>query len=159
MYVNADFYCHWWSLLIIPVPAGQPVISGPQPAITTALDAGSTYTYVCTAGSGRPAPNIVWKLGTSLASSVEFHQGITENTATNSDSTLNKTSSLSWVPIVADNGKSLYCQTDQTQAGGSVLTQSAAVAIVVQRKSNCITSWDRIIETWSREIIHIIFYV
>lgn len=123
------------NMFTILVPSEQPLITGPQPAITTALNAGSTYTYVCTARNGRPAPNILWKLGTSLSSSVEFHQGITENTTTNSDSTLSKSSSLSWVPITADNGKSLYCQTGQTQAGGSVLTKSSAVAIVVQRKS------------------------
>ncbi|XP_048778626.2 hemicentin-1-like isoform X2 [Ostrea edulis] len=121
-----------WTISVY-VPSEQPLITGPQPAITTALNAGSTYTYVCTARNGRPAPNILWKLGTSLSSSVEFHQGITENTTTNSDSTLSKSSSLSWVPITADNGKSLYCQTGQTQAGGSVLTKSSAVAIVVQQ--------------------------
>ncbi|XP_065932028.1 platelet binding protein GspB isoform X4 [Magallana gigas] len=121
-----------WTISIY-VPSEQPFISGPDPAITTALNSGSTYKYVCTAQNGRPAPNLRWKLGTSLLSAVEFHQGITENTTTNADSTLSKSSTLSWVPIVDDNGKNLYCQTDQTTAGAGTIQKSTSVPIVVQQ--------------------------
>ncbi|XP_078326832.1 hemicentin-1-like isoform X10 [Crassostrea virginica] len=121
-----------WTISIY-VPSEQPIITGPEPAITTALNAGSTYKYVCTARNGRPAPVIRWKLGTSLSTAIEFHQGIAENTTTNSDSTLSKTSSLSWVPITDDNGKNLYCQTDQTTAGSGTTQKSTFVSIVVQQ--------------------------
>ncbi|XP_052674345.1 hemicentin-1-like isoform X2 [Crassostrea angulata] len=121
-----------WTISIY-VPSEQPFISGPDPAITTALNSGSTYKYICTAQNGRPAPNLRWKLGTSLSSAVEFHQGITENTTTNADSTLSKSSTLSWVPIVDDNGKNLYCQTDQTTAGAGAIQKSTSVPIVVQQ--------------------------
>ena len=122
--------------LFILVPPEQPIITGPEPAITTALNAGSTYQYVCTARNGRPAPAIRWKLGTAISSAIEIHQGIAENTTTNSDSTLSKTTSLSWVPITDDDGKNLYCQTNQTIAGGHTTQRSTFVSIVVQGKSN-----------------------
>nr|XP_022324734.1 hemicentin-1-like isoform X35 [Crassostrea virginica] len=121
-----------WTINIY-VPSEQPIITGPEPAITTALNAGSSYKYVCTARNGRPAPAIRWKLGTSLSTAIEFHQGIAENTTTNSDSTLSKTSSLNWVPITDDNGKNLYCQTDQTTAGSGTTQKSTFVSIVVQQ--------------------------
>lgn len=121
-----------WTISIY-VPSEQPFISGPDPTITTALSSGSTYKYICTAQNGRPAPNLRWKLGTSLLRSIEFHQGITENTTTNADSTLSKSSTLSWVPIVDDNGKNLYCQTDQTTARAGAIQKSTSVPIVVQQ--------------------------
>ncbi|XP_065932020.1 synaptogenesis protein syg-2-like isoform X2 [Magallana gigas] len=120
-----------WTISIY-VPSEQPFISSPDPAITTALNSGSTYKYICTAQNGRPVPNLRWKLGTSLLSAVEFHQGITEKTTTNADSTLSKSSTLSWVPIVDDNGKNLYCQTDQTTARAGTIQKSTSVPIVVQ---------------------------
>ncbi|XP_078331929.1 nephrin-like isoform X2 [Crassostrea virginica] len=120
-----------WTIAIY-VPSEQPIITGPEPAITTALYAGSTYQYVCTARNGRPAPAIRWKLGTALSSAIEIHQGIAENTTTNSDSTLSKTTSLTWVPITDDNGKNLYCQTNQSIAGGHTTQRSTFVSIVVQ---------------------------
>ncbi|XP_061169583.1 hemicentin-1-like [Saccostrea echinata] len=121
-----------WTISVY-VQTQQPIITGPEPAITNALDAGSTYKYVCTASNGRPAPQIIWKLGTSLSTAVEFHQGISESTSTNADSTLSKTSNLSWVPITDDNGKNLYCETVQTIAGGSSTRKSSFVPINVQQ--------------------------
>ncbi|XP_062602997.1 hemicentin-1-like isoform X5 [Saccostrea cucullata] len=121
-----------WTISVY-VQTQQPVITGPEPAITNALDAGSTYKYVCSASNGRPAPQILWKLGTSLSTAVEFHQGISESTITNADSTLTKTSNLSWVPITDDNGKNLYCETVQTTAGGSSTRKSTFVPINVQQ--------------------------
>ncbi|XP_062603013.1 roundabout homolog 1-like [Saccostrea cucullata] len=125
------------------VPASDPLISGPVPQVTTALDAGRTYNYTCTASSGYPVANINWKLGTSLVNSVDLHQGmsgrtvrVSESTATNSDSTLTKISLLSWIPITADNGKVLFCVTTQPVVSGGAITtatKSQSAAVFVQQ--------------------------
>jgi hypothetical protein len=133
---NKQFY-----QFAFPVPAGNPVISGPVPAATTALDVGRTYNYTCLASSGYPVANINWKLGTSVENSLDLHQGVSgrtirvsESTVTNADSTLTKSSLLSWVPIADDNGKVLFCVTTQSSASGGTITKTTSSAIFVQRK-------------------------
>ncbi|XP_062596180.1 synaptogenesis protein syg-2-like [Saccostrea cucullata] len=129
--ISNDLTRSW--IISVYVLAQQPVISGPEPAIKDALVADNVYKYTCEVNSCLPVPQILWKLGRSLSNSVEFHDGISESTFTNVDSTLGKISNLNWIPAIDDNdnGKNLYCETVQTTAGGSSTRKSSFVPINV----------------------------
>lgn len=130
------------------VPAQDPVISGPVPSASTALDVNRLYNYTCSSSNGYLAANISWKLGTSLGNSIDVSPSVSgrtfrvsESTVTNSDSTLTKVSTLSLVPITDDHGKLLFCVTSQSTAPGATvqtITKSTSVSVFVQRRSTFI---------------------
>ncbi|KAJ8316394.1 hypothetical protein KUTeg_006408 [Tegillarca granosa] len=85
------------------IPASTPVLSGSR-FLTHAVLA----SFKCTS-TGNPTPQISWKLGDQ-----SILQGFTNNVVPLGNGADNVTSELTFLPIYADDGKTLYCYSSQT---------------------------------------------